>query len=134
MEFFRNLFEMLDVSEYQDKIVGGDFNLVMQLDIDRLNSCFNHHKVAAFIRSKCEEEYTEIWREGHPNLKRYSWYRGKGSLRLSDRLDCFLINKMLRTRMTDVGYKPGVCSNPSQVLLEIKERERSVEIELTTSE
>ena len=116
--FYVQIMEILDNTECTDIMIGGDFNLVMNPEIDRKGSLFNHHRAAAFLNDICQEHYTDIWRECYPESRTYSWQAGRGKKYKAARLDFFLVNHMLRTRIANVYYKPGILTDHSQIIIE----------------
>ena len=61
--FFQSLMKDLDKCDFTDKVIGGDFNLVMDVEYDRKGSDYNHHAAASYLNECLETaEMTDIWR------------------------------------------------------------------------
>ena len=65
-QFFADMITMLEGTNSTHKIIGGDFNLVMDPDKDRLNSKHNHNK-SLEIKHIDEAALCDIWRIQNPN-------------------------------------------------------------------
>ena len=118
--FFGDLLHILDNSTTK-RIVIGDFNLVLNTDLDRNDSSFNNVQAAGFLKEKIEEEYLcDVWRDRHPGIKRYSWYRYvKNKLRAS-RIDFALVTQSIANIVDDCFYIKGIDSDHSAFVLVIK--------------
>ena len=85
--FFRDLDRKLSSME-GEKIVVGDFNLVLNPLLDRRNPVSaNNNKSVEVLDSMCTDHYyVDVWRARNPGIRRYSWYRTRPKLSAS-RLD-----------------------------------------------
>ena len=72
--FFEGIFSAVDQKECADRIIGGDFNLVLNVEKDRLRSTHNTHKAAAFVNNMITQGYVDIWQILKPDMKQYSWF------------------------------------------------------------
>ena len=74
--FYINMFQMLeDFSE--NKIIIGDYNLVIDPKIDRKNSTLNFKNAATIIKEASQEMLlVDVWRMQNLETQRYSWFRG----------------------------------------------------------
>ena len=84
-------------SNFTDRVIGGDFNLVMEPSIDRYQSLYNNKRSAQIVCEYLEQDYCDLWRDCNPDKRQYSWFRSqsrKGN-RQCARLDFFLINQQL---------------------------------------
>lgn len=82
----------------QHIIIGGDFNLVMNKDLDSMNYKHLNNPKARIEVLKLMETFNlvDIFRENKANLKRYTWRR-KSPIKQA-RLDFFLISETLTNR------------------------------------
>ena len=113
-------FQTMDTCLLTDKVIGGDFNLVINPNIDCLHSTYNNYNAAAKVISYVESGYSDIWREKYPDLRQYTWQRSKNKNRSAARIDFWLVSDDLRTRIENVLHKPGISSDHSQIYLEIR--------------
>ena len=69
--FFEHVFKATNEFPTENIIIGGDFNLTLNTDIDRLNSNVNNHKSAKFILQFMEDNYfRDVWRDRFPDTRR----------------------------------------------------------------
>ena len=107
-------------------ILIGDFNLVMNVNNDRLGSKMNNVKSLNVILDICEEfVLCEIWRTKNENERCFSWYRTKPNLQAS-RIDFALISQELNDLCENCGYINGLQTDHLAffVYLNITENER----------
>ena len=95
-----NIFEILEayIRSNEDKnfIIGGDFNTVLDIHLDKKNRRTDIHKLCRQKLIDILETYdfTDIWRDKHPFLKQYTWHSSHKPPILC-RLDYFLISKSI---------------------------------------
>ena len=74
-EFFYTLHLLLK-ERSEHKIMVGDFNLTMDVDLDRENTYANNNKALAKVEELCECFcLEEIWRIRNPEKREFSWKR-----------------------------------------------------------
>lgn len=107
----------------QHIIIGGDFNLVMNKDLDSMNYKHLNNPKARIEVLKLMETFNlvDIFRENNANLKRYTWRR-KSPIKQA-RLDFFLISETLTNRVPHVQFENSYRSDHSPVILEFKVNE-----------
>ena len=120
--FFKDVIEKLTQSDCTDICLGGDFNLVMNVDLDRLESKHNNKKVHDVLMEFIAAGYCDYWRACNPEKHQYTWFRGKSKVqkRQCARLEFFLVNDLLCSRVDSVLHKPGILSDHSMVQLELR--------------
>ena len=64
-------------------------------------------------------ELEDIWRNTHPNLRRYTWHSNTKPI-IQCRLDYFLTNNAINSRTNKCKIRPGFNSDHSAVEIEIK--------------
>ena len=91
-EFFMNFWQQIEQFENISKIVGGDWNLALDIDIDKQRGRNQTHPRAAEIIKTymTKAELLDIWKILNPDTLSFTWYRGKPSL-IHLRLDYILI-------------------------------------------
>ena len=105
---FRTAFEC-----HNQMVIVGDYNTVMDPELDRKDSQNNNKKAAAKIHALIDElRLNEIWRLRHPESKRYSWIKLFPSERAS-RIDYAIISQGLSDVVHDTYYLNGVCTDHS---------------------
>ena len=93
--FFENIYNNLVSFECEEIILGGDFNLVLDVVNDKAGgNKTTHQKSLKQLESIKENlDLIDIWRIQHPETKRFTWRRRK--LDIQCRLDFFLISSSL---------------------------------------
>ena len=118
--YFEGVFKEVEKTETAEKVIGGDFNLTLNNEIDRKGSDYNHHKAANYINNYLEvNEMTDIWRHCNKDIREFSWMRVKqGKVRSHfARLDFFLCSDSLVNRVVECSMKPGYNTDHSIVQL-----------------
>ena len=108
--FFQDLQKTLEIAT-EHLIILGDFNLVMDVNRDRIGSINSKTKSREILLSMCDELYlSEIWRTKNPDLRHYSWYKFRPKLAAS-RIDFALTSQGLIDKCDNVGYLTGLNSD-----------------------
>lgn len=110
-EFFQKVFKIIELCGNDYKVTAGDFNLVMDNDLDKRGELFHAHKNAMqFIQNYTEQEnIIDIWRKTFPDQTKFTWRRQYSQ----SRLDFFLLSNTLVDYVQDVGIKPSYKSDHS---------------------
>ena len=92
-DFYIDFIEKIESIPQDNRIIGGDFNLVLEINIDKKGGLkTTHMKSKCVLQSYMEEtEMIDIWRFQNPEEKKYTWIRRNPSLILC-RLDFFLVS------------------------------------------
>ena len=94
-----------------NQIIVGDYNLVMDVSIDRQGSTRNNVKSREALGQIMDELlFTEVWRDRNPEVRMFSWMRTKPKLSAS-RLDFALVSQGLSNYVSNVMYLPGIKSD-----------------------
>lgn len=107
--FYINLFKTIQEIGNDTYIICGDFNLIVDPDIDCSNyKHINNPKARNYIINKIKENNLfDPFRELHPSMKRFTWRR-KNPLKQA-RLDFFLITEnminLVKASKIETGYK-----------------------------
>ena len=116
-------FEALDQNLcglHWNKCIIGDFNLVMDVKMDRHNSHFNNHKACSCLKEyMVEQDMADVWRIRNPHDKFYSW-RNATQTRAS-RIDMCLLSHNLQQLCENCMYSQGVMSDHSSMFVSIKD-------------
>ena len=116
-EFYAELEERINDVGFENIIIGGDWNLVLDYTLDYYN--YKHHnniKAQEQVDSlMINLDLLDIWRELYPEMRRYTWRRNT-PLQQS-RLDFFLISDLLSTFVTNADIKAGYRTDHSMITL-----------------
>ena len=119
-----DIFEILElyISTHEDKnfIIGGDFNTVLDIHLDKKNGKLDTHKRCRQKITNILETYdlTDIWRDKHPTLKHFTWHSSHKPP-IFCRLDYFLISKNIANTVVSCEYNFSYKSDHSIVKLTI---------------
>ena len=118
--FYENeVFGKIEVWNPHHSIFVGDWNLVMEQNIDTLNYQTINNPLARgeIIRKMAENNLIDIFRELHPTAKTFSWKQW-GTNKFA-RLDFFLVSDSLLPFVEKTAILPACFSDHSPILLEI---------------
>ena len=107
--FYQNFFDHVLDFQCEDLIIGGDFNLVLDLDKDKKGGRGRtHSELVKVLQSfMAEHNLMDAWRILNPDSSQYTWRRKKPEVHC--RLDFFLVSQGLMCNVTraniSVGYK-----------------------------
>ena len=119
-----NVFETLDMyirsNDEKNFIIGGDFNTVLDTNLDKKNGRIDTHKLARqkIIDIIETHDLADIWRDKHPGLKQYTWHSSHKPPILC-RLDYFLLSKSIANTVIFCEHKTSFKSDHSIVTLSI---------------
>ncbi len=118
-DFFTDFIEKIESVENENKIIGGDFNLVMNVTDDKKGgNPKTHEKALGILKAWCEDgELIDIWRQQHPDTFQYTWKQSKP--RVFCRLDFFLVSFGMVNRIQSSKIIPGFKSDHSFVKIKI---------------
>ena len=82
----------------------GDFNLTLDVDMDRLNTYCNNNLAKQKVQDRMEEFYLkDVWRIQNPDRREYSWIK-EGNLRKASRIDFALVSAGLDQNIKSCTY------------------------------
>ena len=88
------------------KIIIGDFNVVLDVEKDRLNTYNNNEKSREEILNLMDEfTLREIWRERNPETRQFSWrkYNREKNVDKASRIDYALVSAGLDQKVENCG-------------------------------
>ena len=101
--FYQNIGKELRNKEVQ-KLIIGDFNLTLNVDMDRLNTYHNNNKAKEEVENLMDEFHLkDIWRIQNGNKREYSWFK-KGNIQKASRIDFGLISAGLDQKVKTTTY------------------------------
>ena len=116
--FFEGFFEhLLDFK--CEEIIGGDFNLVFDLDKDKKGGIAKtHNKSVKVVQEFMENlDLIDAWRVLYPDTLRYTWRRRKPEIQC--RLDLFLVSQSLMCNVTHADISTGYKTDHSMIDISI---------------
>ena len=118
-EFFNNLFLKIENSDTKNLVIVGDWNLVMNFDLDTLNYKIqnNTNAIKTVLKFMDKLDLTDIWRTNHETNLEYTWRQEFHKKKA--RLDFFLISESLLDIYADSKIKPSYKSDHCPVQLKL---------------
>ena len=101
-------------------IIGGDFNTVLDIELDKKNGRTDTHKSCRKYLNELTQTFNlvDIWRIKHPNLKQYTWH-STTKPPIFSRLDYFLLSDNLANSVSSCAHRISYKSDHSIVELNI---------------
>ena len=112
--------KILKISEdmCEQRVIIGDFNVVMDPELDRLNSTFNKQKSQEILQVMCDElMLCDIWRVRNTEKRQFSWFRREKTKTIASRIDFALVPLALAQKVENVMYIPGFRTDHSAYFL-----------------
>ena len=117
-KFFQNLEQDLR-NRSEQKIIIGDFNLTMSVDMDREGTYCNNNKSKQVIEDLMEEYcLSELWRDRNPEAREFSWFK-RGDIQKASRIDFALISKGLDQMTKEIMYIASLQTDHRAVYLSL---------------
>ena len=109
------------ISEVDDNIIGGDFNCIANVRLDKIGGNQDIRQLAAAsLQSICSQfVLSDIWRDRHKDSRAFTWtglHPTDGSF-ISTRIDKFLVSRTLNPFVLDTSIKPFPHSDHDYVCL-----------------
>ena len=129
--FFKEIDDAL-VERSKNKIIIGDFNVVLNENLDRGGSSYNNKKSKEVLNNIMEHyELCDVWRIRNPDTKEFSWYRyyGNNNNKFSaSRIDYALVSKGVDQMVRNEMYLPGIQTDHRAFLITVfnKKNQRGV--------
>ena len=117
--FFKNMQDILEQNSADYSIVCGDFNMVLNPELDTYNYLYiNNPKARTAVQNMIDsEDLIDIFRQNYPQTRRYTW-RKRNPIKQA-RLDYFLISNQMSNIIKSCNIKAGYRSDHSIIELEI---------------
>ena len=117
--FFRAFFDHLSSFHCEEIIIGGDFNLVLDLDKDKKGGLAKTHKNALKVVQDLSEslELSDVWRILNPEATRYTWHQRQPDIHC--RLDFFLVSQSSICNITQADTIPRFKTDHSMITLSL---------------
>ena len=113
--FFLNFFDHLNDFKCDEVVIGGDFNLVLDLDIDKKGGLVKTHTESVkTLKDFCAQfDLLDAWRILNPDTRRYTWRRKRPEIHC--RLDFFLVTQSLMCNITSANILTGYKTDHSLI-------------------
>lgn len=120
-EFFKTMFHSLRQMDPREIILAGDFNLVLDIELDKMGGRkVTHWNSQKIVKAYMEElNLVDIWRIQHPEAKIFTWKGVRGIEEIRVRLDFFLISDTLAQFVSISEIKPRYKADHALPLIEI---------------
>ena len=107
-DFFRNLSILLQ-GRGEHKILIGDFNLTLDVELDRLNTYCNNNKAKEEVENLMEQYFLkDVWRNQNEGRKEYSWFKRSERESKASRIDIALVSGGLDQRVEYIQYLSSI--------------------------
>ena len=117
--FFTDIFNQVRELDCIFQIVGGDFNVVLNPELDRsMNRIYNGNSRDILLKEIESNNWIDPWRDKNPEKKVFSWMRGLNRNEWS-RIDYFLISGNIYNNCNNIEIMPSLVSDHCMVVLEI---------------
>ena len=109
--FFSDFFDHLADFRSEEIVIGGDFNLVLDLEKDKSGGLPKTHQNSEKIIHDFSEnlDLVDAWRLLHPETNRYTWRQRHPKVQC--RLDFFLVSQSIANTTTHAEISPGYKSD-----------------------
>ena len=120
-EFFIEVRNKIEGLTNDNRVIGGDINLVLDLLLDKKGGKNSTHtKAQKVVKDWMDStDLVDAFRAQHPNDLKYTWSRSKPT-KIFCRLDYFLVSQSLFDKVKSCDIVPGYNSDHSAVLLNIE--------------
>ena len=117
--FFESFFSHLRDFRSDDIVLGGDFNLVLNLEKDKRGGLANTHTKAVNVINDQAAKFdlVDAWRVSNPDILRYTWRRRKPEIHCW--LDFFLVSQSLMCNVTHTDISEGFKTDHSMVTIQV---------------
>ena len=117
--FFKCLAERIEEFQMNEIIIGGDFNLVLDIEKDKKGGLAKTYTNAKKTVSEITENFdlVDAWRVLNPDTSRYTWRQKQPEIHC--RLDFFLVSQSLMGNVTSAYILPGFRTDHSMITLNI---------------
>ncbi len=117
-QFFRTLFQWVSEHKKGTIVMGGDFNIVLDDDIDKKSDGVKRHVNNKVILEMIRKyKLTDVWRVKHVNVSQYTWRQSQPAV--ACRLDYWLLDKALMSQVISCDIRPAVKTDHKAVSLKI---------------
>ena len=120
-EFITEVRDHIESIPNDNRLIGGDYNLVLDLILDKKGGRNTTH-VKSQLKLKDWMESTDlvdVWRAHHPSDRKYTWSRSRPT-KIFERLDFFLASHGIFDLIKSSDIRPGYNSDHSSVTVNLE--------------
>ena len=119
LNFFHSFFDHLSSFRGEEIIIGGDFNLVLDVKKDKRGGLARTNQKPLKVIQDFSENLglTDIWRLFNPEAKRFTWRQNQPAIHC--RLDFFLVSESSLCDVTHADIVPGFKTDHSMITLNV---------------
>ena len=125
-EYFRYIRNMLEVRA-EHKVVIGDFNLTLDVELDRKNTYNNNNRALNELENMMDEYcLQDTWRMQNGERREYSWFKTNDNLSKASRIDFALVSAGIDQKVKTMMYLASKLSDhrPMYMVLDLEHDER----------
>ena len=117
--FFQDFFVHLDDFQCDHLIIGGDFNLVLDLNKDKKGGRYKTHTNSVKTLEKFIDELNliDVWRVLNPDILRYTWRQKNPEIHC--RLDFFLVSQSLMCYVIGADITMGFKTDHPMIVINV---------------
>ncbi|MES9884827.1 MAG: reverse transcriptase domain-containing protein, partial [Sedimenticola sp.] len=121
ISLYEKMEDYINEHEGENLIIGGDFNTVLDPDIDKKNGQQGTHRQTRNKLKHIINTYTlcDIWRIQNPNSRKYTWHSNTRPT-IFCRLDYFLVSESILNRGSNCKISFGYKSDHSMVSFKLQ--------------
>ena len=119
--FFKEVFEKTMSYDTEHKIIAGDFNKILNIDLDAYSQ---KQGVTKETKSKTvildfleDNDWMDAWRYANPGVRQYTWSRKKPIT--MTRIDCCLAPRNTLAQISTCKIVPGILTDHSFIKIEL---------------
>ena len=118
--FFEDIEERLK-ERCEHKIIIGDFNLALDVEMDRLNTYCNNNKARDKVLDMCEHYHmVDIWRVRNQDCREYSWIKKGSYPKKASRIDFVLVSNGLDQKVEIVQYLSSIYTDHRAIYMVVE--------------
>ena len=119
-EFFQEVFGIIQKFSPDYYWIGGDFNLALDVKVDRLGSTTNNDRSAQWLYTHLlNNELVDVWRHFNPSTAGFTWQKSNPR-KIFSRLDYIVMSEVFLQFVREVKLIPGFRSDHSWVVVTIE--------------
>jgi exonuclease III len=127
--FFMNVFENIELMGNDNRIIGGDFNCILDNNMDKRGGRPTHaHKNTQQLLNTYMDEtnLVDIWRKQHPTERQFTYHSTYRGQYLFSRIDFFLVSFGLSSLVNKSVLSPSFLSDhsPTEITINLEEFKR----------
>ena len=115
--YFEDLSNVLK-DRHEHKILIGDYNLTLDVELDRLNTYSNNNRAKREVENIMDQYYLkEVWRVVNGDKREYSWSKKGSRPKKASRIDFALVSAGLDQQVELIQYISSICTDHRAVYM-----------------